>query len=290
MERGRLFLGVDGGGTGCRARIEDEAGTVLGIGLAGPAATRFGIERSWDAIRTAFEGAIREAGLGRDEIAALSAGIGVAGLGRKGALEAFQAIPHPFARISIATDGLVACLGAHGGADGAIVIVGTGSCGIGRVGGRDMKVGGYGFPISDEGSGADLGLRTLRLALRASDGRHESTPLLREVMSRFDDDPTEVVAWMDKATATDYATLAPLVFRHADQGDPAGRRVVQVAAAHVDGLVRALAERGAARVTLIGGLSSAIEAWLSPDVRRRLSPALGDAVTGAIILAGRAPL
>ena len=30
-----------------------------------------------------------------------------------------------------------------------------------------------------------------------------------------------------------------------------------------------------------------IEAWLAPDVRRRLSPALGDAITGAIALAGR---
>jgi glucosamine kinase len=34
------FMGVDGGGTGCRARIEDEAGTVLGQGLSGPATTR----------------------------------------------------------------------------------------------------------------------------------------------------------------------------------------------------------------------------------------------------------
>ena len=25
------FLGVDGGGTGCRARIEDAAGTILGV-------------------------------------------------------------------------------------------------------------------------------------------------------------------------------------------------------------------------------------------------------------------
>jgi glucosamine kinase len=33
-----LFAGVDGGGTGCRARVEDAAGRVLGIGIAGAAA------------------------------------------------------------------------------------------------------------------------------------------------------------------------------------------------------------------------------------------------------------
>jgi glucosamine kinase len=110
---------------------------------------------------------------------------------------------------------------------------------------------------------------------------------MHAVISRFKNDPTEAVAWMDRATATDYATFAPLVLRHADQGDPVGRRIVQAAAEQIDGLVRALLERGAPRVTLVGGLSSAIEAWLAPDVRRRLSLALGDPVSGAIFLAGR---
>jgi glucosamine kinase len=106
-------------------------------------------------------------------------------------------------------------------------------------------------------------------------------------MARFAGDPAEAVAFMDKATATDYATLAPLVLRHADQGDPVGRRIVQAAAEHIDGLVRALVERGAPRVSLVGGRSSAIEAWLAPRVRRRLSMALGDPISGAIFLAGR---
>jgi len=35
-----LFVGVDGGGTGCRARIEDAKGCLLGTGIAGPAALR----------------------------------------------------------------------------------------------------------------------------------------------------------------------------------------------------------------------------------------------------------
>lgn len=283
----RLYLGVDGGGTGCRARIEDAAGGVLGLGLAGPASTRFGIERSWEAIRTAFEGAIAEAGLSQAEVATLAAGIGLAGLGRKGAEAALAAIPHPFASVAFATDGMAACLGAHGGRDGGIVILGTGSCGIARIAGAAVQVGGYGFPISDEGSGADLGLRAVRASLRAYDGRAEPTPLLAEVMARFRGDPAEAVAWMDRATATDYAAFAPLVVRHADQGDPAGRRIVQRVAEHADGLVRALLARGAPRVTLLGGLASPLEAWLAPDVRRRLSPALGDAVTGAIALAGR---
>ncbi|MCR4264570.1 N-acetylglucosamine kinase [Nitratireductor sp. ZSWI3] len=282
------FLGVDGGGTGCRARIEDAAGTVLGQGLSGPATTRLGIEEAWASVSRAFGAAIAEAGLDAAGIARIHAGVGLAGMTRKGSLEALRRLSHPFASIDFVSDGIGACLGAHSGLDGAIVIAGTGSIGLGIVGGRDLRMGGYGFPISDEGSGADIGLMTLRLALQAHDGRIEKSLLLAEVLQRFGDDPAEVVQWMDRATATDYATFAPMVLRHADQGDAAGRRIVQTAAGQIDMLVRALFDQGAPRVTLLGGLAGPLEPWLSPDVRRRLKPADGDAVSGAIILARRA--
>ncbi|MCA0012269.1 N-acetylglucosamine kinase [Mesorhizobium sp. B292B1B] len=287
--RSDYFLGVDGGGTGCRARIEDAKGTVLGQGLSGPASTRLGIDAAWASVAKAFGAAIEEAGFGAAETNRIHAGIGLAGIGRKGALEALRAIAHPFASIDFVSDGVAACLGAHSGQDGAIVIAGTGSIGLGFVEGRDLRAGGYGFPISDEGSGADLGLKAVQLALRAHDGRHERTALLAEVMQRFDSDPMQAVAWMDRASATDYAALAPMVMRHADQGDPAGRRIVQKAAEQIDTLVRVLFEKGAPRVTLLGGLASPLEPWLAPDVRRRLKPADGDAVSGAIILARRPP-
>jgi glucosamine kinase len=281
----RYFLGIDGGGTGCRARIEDASGTVLGQGLSGPATTRLGIDEAWASIAKALGAAIEEAGLSPSEIARIHAGVGLAGIGRKGALEALRAIKHPFASIDFVSDGEGACLGAHSGRDGAIVIAGTGSIGLGFVEGRHLRVGGYGFPISDEGSGADLGLKSVQLALRAHDGRHEKTALLAEIMQRFQNDPMEAVAWMDRASATDYAALAPMVMRHADQGDAAGRRIVQSAAEHIDTLIRTLFDKGAPRVSLLGGLSSPLEPWLAPDVRRRLKPIDGDAVSGAIILA-----
>lgn len=287
-ENTQYFLGVDGGGTGCRARIENEAGSVLGQGLSGPATTRLGIEEAWASVSRAFSAAIAEAGLDDAGIARIHAGIGLAGMSRKGSLEALNALDHPFASIAFVSDGIGACLGAHSGRDGAIVIAGTGSVGLGFVAGRDLRLGGYGFPISDEGSGADIGLMALRLALQAHDERIERGALLAEVMQRFAGDPAEVVHWMDRATATDYATFAPMVLRHADQGDAAARRIVQTAAGQIDMLVRALFDKGAPRVTLLGGLSGPLEPWLSPDVRRRLKPADGDAVSGAIILARRA--
>jgi glucosamine kinase len=285
---GPMFVGVDGGGTGCRARIEDADGCLLGTGIAGPAALRLGIDRALAEVEKACRAAIEEAGLDPNALRSAHAAVGLAGVGRKGALEQLVLRPHPFGSVVYANDATIACIGAHGGRDGGIVIVGTGTVGFGTVAGREVRVGGYGFPISDEGSGADLGLHAIRLALRAYDERAVGTSLTRDVMMRFHNDPFEAVAWMDQATATDYATFAPLVMRHADTGDPVARRVVRDAAEQIDDLVRRLSECGASRVALLGGLASSMQPWLAPDVQRRLVPIEGDAVDGALRLARRA--
>lgn len=282
-----LFIGVDGGGTGCRARIEDNGGHLLGAGSAGPAAVRIGIDRSLAEVEAASRAAAVDAGLPSSALSEMDAGVGLAGIGRRGVLDEVYARSHPFRSVIYVNDATVACIGAHGGRDGGIVIVGTGSTGFAVVRGREVKIGGYGFPISDEGSGADLGLRAIRLALRAHDGRIAPTRLTSDVMERFDGDPFVAVAWMDHATATDYATLAPMVMRHANAGDAVARRIVRAAAAQVDAMVRRLLESGAPRIALAGGLASSMEPWLAADVRRRLSAVEGDAVAGGLLLARR---
>jgi len=81
------------------------------------------------------------------------------------------------------------------------------------------------------------------------------------------------------------ADSASGVMRHADAGDPVARRIVRDAAEQIDELVRRLAECGAARIALLGGLASSMQPWLAPDVQRRLVPVEGDAVDGALHLA-----
>ena len=285
---GPLFAGVDGGGTGCRARIQDAEGRLLGTGIGGPAALRVGIDRALGEVVKACRAALEEAGLDADALSSVHAAVGLAGVGRKGALEQLMLRPHPFRSVVYVHDATIACIGAHGARDGGIVIVGTGSVGFAVVGEREVRIGGYGFPISDDGSGAHVGLHAIRLALRAYDERAVDSSLTRDVMARFHNDPFEIVAWMDPATATDYATFAPLVMRHADAGDPVARQIIRDAAEQIDELVRRLSECGASRVALLGGLASPMQPWLAPDVQRRLAPVEGDAVDGALHLARRA--
>jgi glucosamine kinase len=106
-------------------------------------------------------------------------------------------------------------------------------------------------------------------------------------MDRFNNDPFAVVAWAERASATEFASFAPRVFQHADEGDPLARRIVANAARQVATLVGRLQDLGARRVSLLGGLATPLSAWLEPGIKQRLSPAEHDAVAGALLLARR---
>ena len=281
--KGTRYLGIDGGGTQCRARIEDESGKVLGEASSGPAATRIGVEKVWRAIFEATEAAAAQAGLAREDFVRMHAAI--AGFGRRGAEAALSKVAHPFASVIFISDGVAACLGAHSGTDGAIVVAGTGSVGVGLIGGREIRLAGYGFPVSDEGSGADIGLQVVRLALRTADRRGELTPLLSEVLDAFDHDPYQAVAWSEEARPADYAAFAPIVMRHANHGDPVGRRIVERAADAIGDLLDLFLARGIDRLSLVGGLADAIAPWLTPDLRERLKRPDADAAAGALLVA-----
>ncbi|MEY2653988.1 MAG: hypothetical protein RLZZ524_1016, partial [Pseudomonadota bacterium] len=57
-----FLIGVDGGGTGTRARLCDAQGRVLGDGAAGPSALGQGVEQAWRHIGQAVEAAFGAAG------------------------------------------------------------------------------------------------------------------------------------------------------------------------------------------------------------------------------------
>ncbi len=282
-----LYMGVDAGGSHCRARLTDAHGRVLGSGQSGPANTRMGVEPLHARLLETCAQATAMAQLTKEEIGKIHVGMGIAGINRMGAKAKLRNLPFPFASLSLTSDAVIANLGAHMGADGATLILGTGSVGIIKLGEDSISIGGYGFPISDEGSGAALGLSAIRHALRALDGRTRSTPLSQEVTRQFDHVTARMVAWMDEATPADYATFAPLVLDYAENGDEIARSIVSEAAGHVERFIETIFARGATRLSLAGGVSTRIKPWLRARIVDKLSPPLGDPLDGALLLAGR---
>ncbi|MGE4062656.1 MAG: BadF/BadG/BcrA/BcrD ATPase family protein [Rhodospirillaceae bacterium] len=280
-----LYLGVDAGGSHCRARIADASGKVLGAGEAGPANARIGMERLRATLMEACGHALHQAGL-QNAGERISAGLGIAGISRPGVREALANLDLPFAKVRWETDAAIANLGAHNGGDGATLILGTGSIAYIKVNGGSFSIGGYGFPISDEGGGAALGLSAVRHALRALDGRTKPTPLSAAITSRFSHETPRVIAWMDIATPKDYAAFAPVVFDFAEADDEIARSIVESAALHVETFIETIFLKGAPRCALAGGLAPRMCPWLRERTAARLSPAMGDPLNGALLLAG----
>jgi glucosamine kinase len=282
-----LYLGVDAGGTASKSRLTDETGNVLGSGRAGPANTRIGIEALHAELLEVCRQATQAAGLGDADIGSIRCGMGIAGINRMGMKSQIQALAFPFANVQFSSDSMIANLGAHNGGDGAILILGTGSVGLVKRGEDSFSIGGYGFPISDEGSGAALGLSAIRHALRALDGRTKPTPLSQAITKQFDHAIPRVIAWMDEAAPGDYASFAPIVLDYADNGDEIALSIVRDAALHVERFIETIIARGAPRCVLMGGLAERMRPWLRVRIAAQLQDPLGDALDGALILAGR---
>ena len=279
------YLGIDAGGTKCSARLTDKSGAIIGTGLSGPANMRLGVDTVFNSIMACSTQAIAQAGLDETSTKKIRAGMGIAGIGRKGAQEELTAKGFPFAKTSIDSDANIANLGAHSGGDGGTVTIGTGSIAIGRVGGKNIRMGGYGFPISDEGSGAYIGLQAIRITLRASDGRVDHSDLTKTLFDKYGRETAAIVDWMDIASATEYAVLAPMVVEAAEAGDFHGRLITNHSAWHIEMMIRGLYKVGIERCTLAGGLAPRLEPWLAPDIRMKLVPPYGDTLDGALWLA-----
>jgi glucosamine kinase len=284
-----LLLGVDGGGTRCRARLCGFTGDVLGEGQAGAANMRFGLEEGFAAADEAVTRCFKAAGLTRQDLR-VAACFALAGASDPGTRFEIESRRHEFDVAVFTTDAHAACVGAHRGADGGIVIAGTGSIGEAFVKGHHYRVGGWGFPLSDEGSGAWIGSELVRRVLWAQDGRIEWTALLKSAFERFKSDPHAIVRWMGLARPRDFASLAPLAVEHALAGDEAGRELMLLAAGHIATLASRLFALGAPRVAVSGGLAGSIEPWLDEKTRHLLVRPAADALTGAVDLARAAAL
>ena len=285
VDQNLLLLGVDGGGTRCRARLCEPSGGVIGEAVTGPANLRLGLGRSFTAVFEAATRCLEQAGMPQQNMSRVVACLALAGASEPGHLAAARTRPHPFRQVVFTTDAHAACVGAHGEADGGVIIVGTGTVGWANVRGQSYRVGGWGLPISDEGSGAWLGCEALRRTLWAYDGRVVWTPLLRALFADFAGDPHAIVTWTAAAAPRDFGGLAPKVVEHARQGDAAATELMRLAAAHIDALAARLVVAGAMRLALAGGLAAAMQEWLAAATRAHLVEPAGDALAGALRLA-----
>ena len=176
--------------------------------------------------------------------------------------------------------GLAAGLG-H--SDGIVVNAGTGASVTGRRGDRIEKAGGWGHILGDAGGGYFLSLQALRLVLREYDLHRTEAQFTASILRALSlNSRDELVRWAQTAEKMEIATLTPVVFEAARDGDPNVVKIIEDGAEVLTEYVGAVASRLsllAPKVILLGGLFQRDSLYVAA-FRRRLKKSLSDARIG----------
>ena len=221
----RFFLGIDGGGSKCDAVLIDEEGTVLGWGKSG--ATGYTAkEEAQRACHQALAEAVGDLPVREVEMATLWVGdYATTWLKEKGIAVRRHRV-WEWACTFTAADKTW----------GVAVHAGTGSWVNGRTDdGREVRMGGMGPFVGDEGGGWDIGLRGIKAALRSRWSRQTRTSLAEAVPEALGvaDLARAVVGHpiaYGEITRAQVASVAPVVIEEAAAGDRIALRTLNQAA------------------------------------------------------------
>jgi N-acetylglucosamine kinase-like BadF-type ATPase len=246
------YLGIDGGGTKTRCVLADEA-TVLAKAMTGGSnIVRLGEVQAREALHSAIRQACATAKISPDRIRAVC--IGAAGAARPEIAarirsilaELMPEITPAVARsnIEVVGDTVIALEAAFGRGPGVIAIAGTGSIAYGRdAAGHTARAGGWGFAVSDEGSGHWIGRRAISAILNARDQGLETTltSLILQAWKLKTID--ELVQQANSTPPPDFPRLFPIVLRAANEGDAIARHLLADAGAKLANLAAIVVRR-----------------------------------------------
>lgn len=329
MATEQVLVAADGGGSQTRLWLLDREGRVLGRGQGGTSnPTAAGVAAAVQAIAEAA----RQAGLelpagsspsdggaapGRGPVsgswpahAVAVAVLALAGVSRepeKSQMREAVGRLFPAAQVVVVHDGVAALMAGTLGEPGVLLLAGTGSLAL-ALGpdGQEVRAGGWGYLLGDEGSGYWIGREAIRAALRAEDGRGPQTSLTRRLcqaagVGHISDlvGPVHRGEW-NRAWI---ASLARDVMEAALQGDEVASGIIDGAAGELALLVRAVCARAGflsgldpVPTVTAGGLFRMGEAWLDRVARAlareapraRLVGRVEEPVVGAAYLALKA--
>ena len=275
-----LYLGIDGGQTATKVAVGDEAGRVLGRGVAGPCnhvSAEQAREKLEITITVAVSNALEDAGLPQSGFSFRSACCGMSG-GPEDKKKILGKVLNA-ERLEVVTDAHIALWGGTGGAPGVVVIAGTGSIAFGQnARGETARAGGWGYVFGDEGGGFDLVRQALRAALRAEEGWGPETSLRRKLLEAGNaPDSNSLMHWFYTRDwpRPRIAALAPLVNEAAEEGDAEAARILKGAGRSLADLALAVKLQlfpapQAPPVVMVGGL------FHSPGLRTRFLHGVGE--------------
>lgn len=285
----QYLLGIDAGGTKTKARLVCEKTGEQWQLRDGPASLTNNRAGAIACVTRVISDLLVKAHVTADQVTTVC---GIAGANHEAARLKLQEKITEFglAASLVTTDALISVYGAGHGKPMLCVAMGTGSVAVRLYAtGETRQFGGWGFTAGDQGSGADLGRKFVRGALEHFDADdYFDDNLYRALFDEIGHNAEEIMAWLNKAKATDYARLM-----HVMQRFPKHPRTIELLKYAGDATSR-LIEIGTAKdpvpVSLLGGMANYILPYIKESLRDSLVAPAGDALDGAIWLASQPEL
>lgn len=282
MNSDLYFIGIDGGGTKCRVILQDKNGTQIGEGISGPAnimrdetlakaSIMDGVEKAIESANTLSASRNSEAQLTPITLSQCVVAAGLAGANISTAKARFETWAHPFHSLHILSDLHAACVGAHNGKPGAVIIVGTGSAGTVFNDGKFTDLGGHGFPVGDFASGAWLGLKAIQHTLLCIDNIRRKDDLAKTVCAELGTtNADDIVAKCAGFNTHHYASLVPCMLPLLNEGNSQVTCIFKEGAEYLETMAQRLLGDNEYNLALIGGLSDVYVPFFSEKTRARL--------------------
>mgnify|MGYP001014795117 CR=1 FL=1 len=211
------YIGIDGGGTKTIAFLSNDLGEVVGKFTGG--AVNYHSEGKDNVLfvfKEMFQFFHERFLLSKNDIKRIC--LGCAAVNTK---EDERVIRSLFSKLKyenellIYNDSYIALVAGNGTAKGAVLISGTGSIAYGiALDGNQIRVGGWGHLIDDEGSGYAIAREGLKKVMEGYDGRSESTKIYDKVKEKLGiNGHRELISFIysSKTKKQDIAALAPCV-------------------------------------------------------------------------------
>jgi len=229
----KYVIGIDGGGTKTTALLTSLDGTVVAEARGGAANMAVaGASQTADVIFALILQCCTYAGCTFDDLQNIV--LGLAGMGRKGErAELSNALfdlatkrGSPLRNIRIETDAEIALEAAFAGGPGIVVIAGTGAVAVYRAeNGEQIRAGGWGRILGDEGSGYALGRDGLNAVMRELDGRGDKTLLTKKALEHYGVTSVEELIQKVYYDAADVAGFSRRVLEAITERDHVANRI-----------------------------------------------------------------
>ena len=257
----KYIIGVDGGGTKTEAVAYDLHGNSLSRSVSEYGNILINKEKSLNNIKEAIEKCIKS--LNKNECIYIYLGIAGSAAGngkeiiKKYIQDAFKC------NVIVVNDAELALSALLKGKDGFLTIAGTGSICIGKLLGQNIRAGGWGHILGDEGSGYYIGMQALKTIAYEKDNGQEKSEFTDRILNKLGcKRELDIINFIYNTDKAHVAAIVPIIIQLAQEKNTTARQI----------LIKAGEELGKMTLRAVkqSGLKENIKIGISGNIIRKI--------------------